>query len=152
MSHVVTMGVKFKNLQALKLAAANHGCELVEGQTTYKQYWTGTPAHKIPAHYVPVGYTAEELGKCTHAIRVVGAGPDTYEIGVVPAKDGDGWELMTDWYAGGYGLTDKVGVEGKLLKQAYTANVGMLRLQKQGMRVTTTVRADRKVLVKGVMG
>lgn len=106
MSHLAKIEIEIKDLSALKTAVQKLGYEFREDQQTYAWYgrWVGdTP--------LPDGVSQDELGKCSHAIRVPGC---KYEIGVV--QKGAGYILLWDyWHAGG--LSQKnVG----LLKQAYS--------------------------------
>lgn len=58
---------------------------------------------------LPKGFTKADLGKCEYAIRVKGAGGDTYEIGVVKRRDGkDAYTFLYDFYGGGNGLIKKL--------------------------------------------
>ncbi len=64
MSHIAKIEMEINDLGALQAAAIRLGGELVIGQTNYKWYgeWIGnTP--------MPEGVTADNLGKCDHAIR-----------------------------------------------------------------------------------
>ena len=72
-------------------------------QPTYRWYgqWVGDYIHNIPQ-----GFTQDDLGKCTHAIRVPGA---TYEIGVV--RRGSKYLLLWDFYGAG-GLQQYLGTNG----------------------------------------
>lgn len=111
MSHVSKIDIKPTDLAALKLAAKRLGGELVE-QKTYK--WYGTSVGDYP---LPEGFTAKDLGKCDFAIKF----PDAkYEVGVVKRKDGKpGYELLWDFWSGGFGLEKAIGKDGNKLKQSY---------------------------------
>jgi len=88
-SHIATVKHRFLNLQALGLAAARCGLELVQGERTFQ--WFHNRNHP--------------QSKCDHVLRVVG-NPNAWEIGV-KEKTGDAgveYELMFDAYAGGHGL------------------------------------------------
>src|SRR5271157_1141636 len=103
MSHVTTIDLQIKDLEALKAACARLGYEFKVGETTYK--WWG---HWIGDYPLPQGFKVEDLGKCTHAIRVPGA---DYEIGVV-VREGKIDLLWDFWRAGG--LKEKIGANGGL--------------------------------------
>lgn len=110
MSHVTTIQLKESyTLPALIQMCKDKAWEWREGQKTHKWY-----GRYMGDHPLPVGFTKEELGHCSHAIHIPGAG---YEIGVVQ-KNGE-WKLLWDFWSGGYGLQEKIGKNGGLLKQAY---------------------------------
>jgi hypothetical protein len=143
MSHVVTMKVKFTDLISLEAAAKHLGLEMVKGQTTYK--WFGTHVGDYP---MPKGFTKEDLGSCDHVLRVKGAGSNTYEVGVVKNKDGTaGYQLLMDFWAGGYGLCAKIGKQGELLEQEYKVRVAMRDRMRQGFKVTREETADGTVRI-----
>ena len=117
-SHVATIRVEIRDLDALAIACERLGLEFVRGQTTYK--WWGI---SVGDHPLPEGYTADDLGKCLHAIRVKGD-TQAYEIGVVLNRDGSGsYGLIWDFFSGGYGLEEKVGAECNRLVSEYQVAV-----------------------------
>jgi len=124
MSHVAKVDLKVKDLAALKEACKELGLELVEGQTTFKWYgsWVGDYNRENAAlHH---GFSPSDYGHCDHAIRVKGAGKETYEIGVCKARDGsEGYVMLWDFWQGGYGLRDKVGTGCKNIKREYGKSV-----------------------------
>jgi hypothetical protein len=143
MSHVAKIELVVKDLAALRSAAQACGLELVEGQKKYK--WWG---HSVGDYPIPKGFTAEDLGKCDHALRVKG-NPDAYEIGVVRRRDGQpGFELLFDFY-GSYGapLRQAVGQDGGKLKQEYAASVATRHYQSQGFVVRRSLGADGKIVL-----
>jgi len=89
MSHVATIAIEIRSLDALKAAVKELGCEWREGQTTYK--WYGRSVGDYP---MPKGMTAEMLGKCSHVIKVPGV---NYEVGVVKLPNGS-YTLAYDFY------------------------------------------------------
>lgn len=122
MSHVTLLSFVIKSLEALKMACKRLGLEFMENQTTYK--WFGRWVGDYP---LPKGFKKEQLGHCTHAIRVPGA---DYEIGVVVGKDGEISLLWDFWSAGG--LENVLGKGGYKLEQAYIIEDGKLEAAKQG--------------------
>src|SRR5271157_5509510 len=135
MSHVTTIDLQIKDLEALKAACARLGYEFKEGQTTYR--WWGHWGGDFP---LPQGFK-EDLGKCTHAIRVPGA---SYEIGVV-IREGN-INLLWDFYPSG-GLERQVGKNGAKLKQAYAIEATRKAAKKAGYKVT-----EKKTLLDRVRG
>jgi len=109
LSHVARIELEINDLETLKAACKALGFEFLCDQQTYR--WYGTWVGDYP---LPQGFTRDDLGKCTHAIRVPGA---TYEIGVV--KRGSKYLLLWDFYQSG-GLQAHIGTNGGKLKQAYS--------------------------------
>ena len=143
MSHVATISVIIKDLSSLKKACDKLGLELMIGQKKYK--WWGTSVGDFP---LPDGYTAEDLGKCEHAIRVKGK-PGAYEIGVVPSRKNPGsYELLWDFYAGGQGLEAAVGKDAQLLSQRYSVEVAKKAALRAGMRVKEVQRANGTIILR----
>lgn len=132
MSHVCDMQLEIKDLTALEKACKRLGLELVNGQKTYK--WFGRHIGDYP---IPEGFTKEDLGKCDHAIRIPGK-KDAYEIGVV--KRGNTYKLLWDFWQGGYGLQEKIGENGGLLKQFYAAEATKRQMLREGYRCKETVK------------
>lgn len=136
MSHVSQIEIEIKDLEALKAACQRLGYEWLEGKTTYK--WWG---HWVGDYPMPQGFKVEDLGKCTHAIRVPGA---NFEIGVV-IRNGK-TTLMWDFYQSG-GLERVVGKNGAKLKQAYAAEATKRAAKKAGYLVT-----EKKTLLDRIRG
>lgn len=102
MSHVIRCkGLGLRNLEALKKAAEDLGGQLVEAKT-YR--WFGRYVNDSP---LPEGIAAEDLGKCDFKITFPDM-PRAYEIGVL--QRGNELELLYDYWAGGYGMCDRVGL------------------------------------------
>ncbi|SRR6266566_5026868 len=130
MSHIVKEKLRIFNLDALAQACKNLGVELRMGQKTHKWYgqWMGD-------YPLPEGYTTDDLGKCDHAIRVPG-NPQAYEIGVVQQRDAQGgYALMYDFWAGGYGLMDKVGKNCDSLYREYAIQATLQQQYSEGLQV-----------------
>ena len=109
MSHIAKIEMEINDLDALKKACKSLGFQFMENQKTYIWYgrWVGdTP--------LPQGVNIEDIGKCTHAIKVPEA---VYEVGVV--QKGSKYHLMWDFWRGG-GLEKHIGKDACKLKQAYT--------------------------------
>jgi hypothetical protein len=144
MSHVATIEIEIRDLDALDAAARSLGLELVRGQTTYK--WYGRHVGDYP---LPAGFTREDLGRCDHAIRVPGNN-QAYEIGVVKRRDGrPGYVLLWDFWRGGYGLVEKVGENANRLKQAYAIEAAKRAAWRAGHRVLGEIRkADGTIVLR----
>lgn len=146
MSHVATVDVEIRDLQALAAACRRIGLELVEGQQTYR--WFGRSVGDYP---LPEGMTAKDLGKCEHAIRIPLAEQaqmkhgKPYEIGVVRRPDGRGYRLVWDFWQGGFGIQKRAGKDCTALVQSYAVVVAMREAQRKGYRVREVTREDGTV-------
>lgn len=141
MSHIVSIEMNILDLAALAEACEHLSLEFKHGQKTYN--WFGRSVGDYP---LPAGFTKAELGTCEHAISVKG-NKQAYEIGVVQRRDGKaGFTLLYDYFAGGYGLIDKVGGNecGGLL-QEYAAAVAIKQCKRQGMQVMRQQSTDGKI-------
>jgi len=115
MSHVTRITLEIHSLEALARACPLLGCEFVWNQQTYK--WFG---QFVGDSAMPQGFTKEELGRCLHAIRVKNGDNRTYEVGIVKSKTKPGtYELLWDFWQGGYGLQAAIGADGNKLKLEY---------------------------------
>lgn len=108
MSHVAKIELEILDLEILKRACQRLNLEFLENQRSYR--WYGRYVGDTP---LPDGFTAEDLGKCNHAIRVPSA---AYEIGVVH-RQGKYHLLWDSWHSGG--LERVLGPGAGRLKQAY---------------------------------
>ena len=131
MSHVAKIELEINDLETLKAACKDLGFEFLCDQPTYRWYgqWVGD-------YPLPQGFTQDDLGKCTHAIRVPGA---TYEIGVV--KRGSKYLLLWDFYGAG-GLQQHLGSNGGttqagVQRPACTSRSGPERLPPAGAKNST---------------
>ena len=142
MSHVAEMEIDILDLDALATAVRRLGLEFVPNQVTYK--WYGTHVGDYP---VPKGFEPKDLGHCLHAIRIPGD-ERAYEIGVVKRRDGKpGYQLMWDFWKEGFGLMEKIGSTGGLLKQAYGVQVAKKQMLRDGYRVTEVKDAKGNILL-----
>lgn len=145
MSHVVAIDLEVKDLDALAKACKNLGLELALGQKTYR--WYGRSVGDYP---LPAGFTASELGRCEHAIKIPG-NQSAYEIGVVKRKDGrPGYTLLWDFWSRGFGMQDKAGDNCGLLRQGYTTQVSKKHLISKGYKVSEVKKADGTIVIKAV--
>jgi len=109
MSHVSRIETEIGDLECLERACALLGFQFVRGQTTYK--WYGRLVNPQSTE-LPEGITQDELGTCTHAIKVPQA---EYEVGVV-RRNGK-YVLLCDFWDSK--LRQRIGEGGGRLKQAY---------------------------------
>ena len=141
MSHVATIEVQVRDLDSLSDACKRLRLELVRSQTTYR--WWGTSQGDYP---LPEGFTAEDLGKCEHAITIPG-NDRCFEIGVVRRRDGKaGWNLLWDFFGHrGQMMSDRVGKQEEKLKQAYAVCAAKRQAQRQGFRVLEQRLSDGRI-------
>ena len=98
----------FDDLPTLKAACESLGYKWLEGQKQYK--WFGRFVGDYP---LPEGITADELGKCDHAVKIPGA---KYEVGIV--KKGDKWIILYDFWQEGK-LEPILGRDAQPISKAY---------------------------------
>lgn len=143
MSHVSAITLRIKDLRELLASAADCGLEKREKQTFN---WFGRHVGDYP---LPEGFTKEEMGQCLFALGIKG-NDAAYEIGVVKSKVHPGeYELLWDFWQGGYGLQEAIGTDGNKLRQRYAERVTMKQMRKQGLRITRSVTTDGKVVLRG---
>lgn len=129
------MKLKVKDLDALEESADALGGELRRGQKTHAWYGRFMNDSRSYGEHDP-----KDFGKCEHAIRLKNHQAGDYEIGVVKAKDGEGFELLVDTWGPGQKLVTAFGgpqLHG--LRREYAASVATKRanatLARKGYRV-----------------
>jgi hypothetical protein len=128
MSHITKISFLINNLVALRKAGEELGMTMKD-QSTYK--WFGQHVGDYP---IPEGYTVEDMGKCEFALSIP-HNSEAYEIGIVERKDGMGWDMLWDFWEGGYGLQETIGEDGNRLKQLYSKHAVIEKAQRNGFRV-----------------
>lgn len=142
MSHITTIAIEISDLDALKASVKELGAEFIEGKTTYE--WYGRSVGDYP---LPKGMTKEQLGKCSHVIKVPGV---RYEIGVVRLPNGK-YTLAYDFYGyddsshDGHKLLQKFGPNCQRLVQMYGVQKATREAQKKGHRVTRQITSDGSI-------
>jgi hypothetical protein len=132
MSHIRKVTLKVRDLDALEAAADACGMDLQRGEKTFK--WYGRFVGDSPGIK---GMDPKDYGKCSHRLRLRGATDSDYDVGVVPAADGDGFELhVDDW-----------GQSRRLLPAIGGANMDKLRREYAASRAAT--KAKKKLVPKG---
>lgn len=140
MSHITDVKFRARDLDAIEVAGEARGFVLMRGQTEHAWYgrMVGDSAE---GRQVARERGVKNLGKCDHVLRLKDhrAGLD-YEIGLVKAKDGDGYDLLYDSWGPGQRLVEAAGgpnLQG--LRQEYTAAVLTRKakavLARQGFKV-----------------
>lgn len=131
MSHITDVKMKVRDLDALAEACDLLGLEFERDKTTFA--WWGTYVGDSRDYGE---LDVKEFGKCAHAIKEKGTSPRNgssgpWEIGVVPAKDGDGFILALDTYGGaGRRLINLAGQGLDRLRQEYSTAVAAAKAKK----------------------
>lgn len=135
LSHVVSVDIEINDIAAVRAACQRMGWEFKEGQQTYK--WWGKSVGDYP---LPDGVSADDLGKCDHAIGLPGA---AWEIGLMK-RDGK-FVPVWDYFSGGglENILPENGMNGFL--QAYAIEKAKVECRKQGRSVHETKREDGSV-------
>jgi hypothetical protein len=129
-SHVVSVDIRVRDLDALEAAAKVCGFELRRGQRTYK--WFGESVGDYP---IPEGLTADQLGHCDHALALVGD-RDAYEVGLIAQADGS-FRLVFDFWGPGRALLAALGGEkADRLMAEYTMQAAERRCSELGWMTT----------------
>lgn len=129
MSHLKTAELKVLDLQAAADAAALLGGELVLDQKTFRSY-TGQ-------------------NTCSHAIRIPGTS-NAYEIGLVQAKDGIGYDLQYDNWGPGAVLEQKFGCDLTTLREEYGCSVAARALTRRGYQITRQRNAAGELQLQAI--
>lgn len=127
MSHIATVEVEFRDMDALAKACTKCGVELRQEQKTFRWY-------------------NGQVTPCDAAI--VHPNAKAYEIGV--HKTDTGLKIQFDPFMRGYGMQDAVAFEDDIkglgkLQQAYAVEVARKQAKRQGFSVRETVQADGRV-------
>jgi len=146
MSHVdniSTHGEEF-GLVTLLALCNRKGWQFLEGQETYA--WWGRSEGDYP---VPAGFTADDLGKCDHAIRIPGC---RYEIGLV--KRDNGYAILADFWESG-GLDQVLGQKGELFVRDYAMQQDICTAEANGWaweEIPASMAGATKIRVAMEMG
>lgn len=146
MSHVDNISTHMEefDLEVAKALCKRKGWQFLEGQKTFA--WWGVSEGDYP---IPAGFTAEDLGKCDHAIRIPDCG---YEIGLV--KHGLGYAILADFYYTG-GLDHVLGQKGELFVRDYSMQQDIMTAEANGWaweEVPASVAGATKIRVAMEMG
>lgn len=148
MSHVTTGTLKITDLDALAEAAAQCGLVLRRGQRTWRWYGRWMNDYHGAHAAVDQGFSAAQFGTGEHALVLADPTQGRYDIGVVRARDGNGYELLYDSYGpDGQALERAAGPQLSRLKQEYAAAVAVRRARSQ-LRGWTVRREQDGVVIK----
>lgn len=137
MSHVASVECRITDLEALKVAADKLGFEFVEDQKTFKWYgrWLNDWSDRSRGA-VFKGHNPKTFGKCSHALRLKSRSGMDYEVGIVPAPNGEeGYDLIYDSYGPGRNLESVGGKDMSKLSNEYLATKAEGELERRGYRV-----------------
>jgi hypothetical protein len=153
MSHVTEMKLRIHDIDALKVAAEACGLEFRENQHTY--CWWGQFMNDSHAYG---NHDPKKFGQCEHALREPGTVPQDgssgpWEIGVVKATDGDGYDLLFDTFGGaGQRLTQKVGPRANKFRREYAAAVAskksLASLARRGFKLSREEMPGNRIRLK----
>jgi hypothetical protein len=144
MSHITSVEIELKDLEAVKALCQERGWQFMQGQKTYR--WFGEFVGDSP---MPKGMTKADLGKCDHAIKVPGA---SCEIGLRSTGKGSYKLAFDGWGAGG--LVPVIGLNGGLFLQGYGICKAEREAKKRGLhvqRVNGKAGAVKLVLTGGAL-
>lgn len=141
MSHVATIDLEVKDLDALEQAAKRLGMVFHRGKPDYR--WWGRHEGDFP---LPAGFSEDDLGKCEHVLAHPNA---EYEIGIVRRRDGrPGFTLLWDFID--HNLVKVVGHEARHLKREYATVVATRQAMVSGFRVQELKQPDGSVQLRCV--
>ena len=137
MSHVATVAVEIKDLDALRVACAKVGLEFHEGQRTFRWFgkWMNDYAATDAAY--KAGIDPKAYGTCEHAIGVKGSS-SAYEVGVMRTTSGKlalAWDF---WGSQGRALEAVAGAKCGNLVREYVSEVARKTLMRAGYMATGT--------------
>jgi hypothetical protein len=143
MSHIESVNVVITDLEALKDACKRLGVDFISNKKTYN--WFGRSVSDYP---LPVGFTADDLGKCDHVVKVSGV---NYEVGVVPLKTGKGYTMLFDFWGrsgqhDGEKLKTKFGAGLTKLVDAYSIEALKRKARAKGYMTTEKVVGGKTLL------
>lgn len=127
LSHWTQVETSITDLDALAAACAEMGMQFVRGQTSVK--WYGRSVGDYP---LPPGVTVDELGKCSHAIKLPGC---EYEIGVIQDKATGKYKLAYDFWGPGEKLKATIGENAGKLLQMYGVHKATMAAKAKGYGV-----------------
>lgn len=121
MSHITDVKMRVRNLESLAQAAEALGGTLVIGQKTHA--WYGRFMNdSAEGRRLARERGSASFGTCEHAIRSKTHTTGDYEIGVVKALDGDGFDLVLDTWGPGGKLVRQFGSDLNGLRQEYAVS------------------------------
>lgn len=125
MSHVVTVAVRFKNLEALEAALAEHfpKATLIRDRKNYKWFGRWMNDYHANAAAYHQGFSPDQYGKCEHVIKIEGV---DYEVGLAIPKGEtveNGYSPIWDFWGSGREISRYFGENLGSLVQHYSEAV-----------------------------
>lgn len=133
------MKLRVDDLDALEDAAAVLGLELRRNQKTYKWYGQWMNDFHGSRAAVSNGYDPKAFGQCAHAIGIAGD-RQSYEIGLVPTQDGQGFDLLYDSWDGK--IEPSAGKGLSRLRQEYAAAKALKQAKKDLVKKGFTAKRE----------
>lgn len=128
-SHIITIDVKFRDLEALRRAFTRMGGTWREGQQTHAWYGQYLGDSVVPQEYQIKD--PKTFGICDHAVSFPKA---SYEVGIV--KEGGEYRVVWDFWGPG-GLEKYMGTPATTrLKQLYAVEAVKLIAERKGESYT----------------
>lgn len=143
MSHITDVKLRIRDLDALAVAGLACDLELARDVDHFK--WFGRFVGDSPG---VAGRDPATYGQCEHVLRLKNARQGDYEIGVVRALDGDGYDLHVDTWNQRRLIEAVGGPEMNKLRREYSAVVALKRA-KQKLAVKGFVARPREELAGG---
>lgn len=147
MSHVTVQEAKVDNITDASVGAEACGMEVVKADR-FKWFgqWVNDWHTKDAA--VTQGYDPKTFGRCEYVIRRKDRHPSAYEIGLIPRKDGKGWDMMYDTYStGGKLVEEKAGRKLAKLKEEIGVACAMRKLKAKGHKPIRTKDKQGRTMV-----
>ncbi len=160
MSHIATVEVQIRDLDALDRACQRLGLELRRGQTTFKWWGNVGPRADMSVEQLtaairkydksferPTIQSPEDWksGRCLHSITMPGS-EHGFEIGLIRSSDGHGFTLIGDLNMLSHDFSKVVGGSTcSKLVQTYSLEVARRQMQLKGFRVQELVRPNGQI-------
>ena len=125
MSHVIKTKMEYRDFNAILQAGADCGLVFHEGQREYRWY-----GRFMGDYALPEGMTADMLGRCDHAMGIPGDS-FAYEVGITTRPSG-GFDVLYDFWSGGKGLEDKIGIQGIKFRERYAIHAAQNAVEALG--------------------
>lgn len=130
MSHVATIDLIIKNMDALKRTCEDLGLTLKENQKTYRWFGKWVQDYHAEDAAYKNGIDPKDYGRCEHAVEVPGS---NYDIGIIKNPKGDGYVTVFDFYGSGQAIHQKLGGPGlDKFRQHYAASATELEMANAG--------------------
>lgn len=120
MSHITDVKLRVRDLDVTEQVGDILGFRLNRGQTHHAWY-----EHFVGDSNRFGDRDPKTFGQCAHVLQLKDHKQGDYEIGLVAAPDGDGYDLIYDAWGPGRRLEAKAGSDLTKFRQEYSAAVAM---------------------------